>query len=214
MLKDIVVIGTGGFGREVMWLLSKNNKVKNEWNILGYIDNATEKGTIVDDYAVIGNDQWLMEYENTIYAVCGIANSASRRRVVNKLKAYTNIVFPIIIAHDVLYSDRVTIGEGSIICSGSILTVDIHIGEYNIINLDCTIGHDVLTEGFVTLYPSVNVSGSVVIGEASEIGTGTQIIQGKQIGVNTIIGAGSVVIRDIPDRCTAVGNPCKVIKIH
>ena len=83
-----------------------------------------------------------------------------------------------------------------------------------IINLDCTIGHDVILKEFVTLYPGVHVSGNVVIGNRTEIGTGTQIIQGKQVGDGAIVGAGTVVVKDIPSYCTVVGNPAKVIKLH
>ena len=76
-----------------------------------------------------------------------------------------------------------------------------------IINLDCTLGHDDVIGDFVTTYPSVNVSGNVVVGECCELGTGTQVIQGKKIVKNTIVGAGSVVIRDINESGTYVGSP-------
>ena len=111
-------------------------------------------------------------------------------------------------------SDRVFIGEGSIICAGSIITVDIRIGKHVILNLDCTVGHDACLEDFVTVYPSVNVSGNVLVEECAELGTGTQIIQGKKIGAQTIVGAGAVVVKDLPEKCTAVGSPAKPIKFQ
>lgn len=111
-----------------------------------------------------------------------------------------------------ILSHSVEIGEGCIICAGSIATVNIHIGNNVIINLDCTIGHDTKIGDYVTVYPSANISGLVTIEEAAEIGTGTQIIQGKRIGEATIVGAGAVVISDLPAKCTAVGSPAKIIK--
>ena len=92
------------------------------------------------------------------------------------------------------------------------LTVDIKLGCHNIIDVNSTVGHDAVLKDYVTLYPSVNVSGSTIINEGVELGTGTQVIQGKTIGADTIIGAGAVVVRDIPANCTAVGVPAKVIK--
>lgn len=83
-----------------------------------------------------------------------------------------------------------------------------------ILNLDCTVGHDAILESFVTAYPSVNISGVTCLGQGVELGTGTQIIQGKTIGSNSIVGAGSVVVKDIPENCTAVGSQCKPIKYH
>ena len=109
-------------------------------------------------------------------------------------------------------SNCVKIGEGSIVCAGTILTVNIYIGNHVIINLDCTVGHDANLKDFVTLYPSCNISGLVQIEECTEIGTGSQVIQGKNIGGNSIIGAGSVVIKDLGNNITAVGTPCAPIK--
>lgn len=90
--------------------------------------------------------------------------------------------------------------------------MDTHIEQHDIINLDCIIGHDVVLADFVTLYPSVNVSGKVKISECTEIGTGSIIIQVKRIGDKTVIGAGTAVINDIGSNCTAVRSPAKVVK--
>ena len=106
------------------------------------------------------------------------------------------------------------IGEGCIICANTIVTVDVTIEKFSIVNLACTIGHDAHLKSYTTLYPTVNVSGFVQIESGVEIGTGSQIIQGVSIGTGAIIGAGSVVVRDIPPHCTAVGVPAKPIKYH
>ena len=102
-------------------------------------------------------------------------------------------------------------GIGNIICAGTIATVNIKINNFNIINLDCTIGHDDVLTDFITVYPSVNISGNTTINEVVEIGTGTQIIQGKNICSNVIIGAGAVVVKDIEEEGTYIGIPVKKI---
>ena len=112
----------------------------------------------------------------------------------------------------VILSKSVSIGEGTIICAGTIATVDISIGKHVIINLDCTLGHDDAIADYVTIYPSVNISGNVTVGECSELGTGMQIIQGKNIAPNTIIGAGAVVVKDLNESGTYIGSPAKKIK--
>ena len=131
---------------------------------------------------------------------------ADRKTIIDKFTD-TNVKFATLIDPSVILSNRVEIGEGSIICAGTILTVDISIGKHVIINLDCTLGHDDIINDFVTIYPSVNVSGNVEIGECSELGTGAQIIQGKRIVSNTIIGAGAVVVKDIIESNVYVGVP-------
>lgn len=105
---------------------------------------------------------------------------------------------------------RVEIGEGTIICAGTIIIVDIRIGNHVIINLDCAISHDDVIEDFVTINPSVNVSRNVVIGQCSELGTGMQIMQGNKVTANTIVGAG--VIKDCIESGTYVGSPAKKIR--
>lgn len=213
--KDIVIIGAGGFAKEVLWLLERNNKTTREWNILGFIDRSHNLNlNSIHGYNIIGDDEWLANYESQIYVACGIGNSALRKQIVQKFKNKDNIIFPNIISQDAIVSDSVSMGKGCIVCSSSILTVDVQLGDFVTINLDCTVGHDVILSDFVTVYPSVNVSGNVIINSETEIGTGTNIIQGLTIGERTIIGAGAVVMRDIPGYCTAAGNPARVIKIR
>jgi sugar O-acyltransferase (sialic acid O-acetyltransferase NeuD family) len=211
--KDIVVFGAGGFGREVMWLLEENNHDTNEWNILGFVDDTPEfEGKSINGYPVIGNTNWLVKYDKELSVVCCIGNSKARKSVIEKLQNNHHLNYPNIISKDARVSKLVSLGQGCIICASTILTVNIRLGDFLIANLDCTIGHDAVLKDFVTIYPSVNISGYVEIGSCSEIGTGTQIIQQMKIGSNTIVGAGSVVVKNIPSNCTAVGCPAKPIK--
>ena len=214
--KDIVLVGAGGFGREVLWQLSELNNSTDQYNILGFVDDAPSyQGKVINGFPVLGNDQWLLEYSKDICVAICVGNPNGRKSIYNRLKENPRISFPSIVAKDVKYcSEFVKLGQGCIICLSNVLTVNITIGDFVIVNLDCTIGHDAVLGDFVTLYPSVNVSGNVHIGECTEIGTGANIIQGKVIGENTIIGAGSVVVKDIPSNCTAVGAPAKPIKLH
>lgn len=211
--KDIVIFGAGGLGREVMWLLEEDNSQFEMWNILGFIDDTIEyQGKIVNDYSIVGNTDHLIEYGQELSVVCCIGNSKNRKSVIEKLQNNKYLKFPNIISKDARVSKLVSFGQGCIICGGTIVTVNIRLGDFIIANLNCTIGHDVVLNDFVTLNPSVNVSGYVEIGNCSEIGTGCQIIQHMQIGCNTTIGAGSVVVKNIPSSCTAVGCPAKPIK--
>ena len=103
-------------------------------------------------------------------------------------------------------------GEGSINCAGSLITVDVTIHEFVILNLGCTVGHDTEIGAYSSLMPSVNVSGEVEIGEGAYVGTGVKIINRLSIGEGTIVGAGAGVTGSLPACCTAVGIPAKPIK--
>lgn len=210
-MKDLIIIGASGFGREVAWLVDRINKTQLTWNILGFIDDDESLvGTRVNGYQVLCTTKEIEKYKN-VFFVCAIGSSKTRKHIVDSIGP---LKYAVLIDPSVEMSDLISIGEGSIICAHSILTVNVDIGRHVIINLDCTIGHDAVLEDFVTVYPSVNISGNTKYEKCVELGTGTQIIQGKMVGKGTIVGAGSVVVKDLPEECTAVGAPCKPIKFH
>ena len=214
-MKDLIIVGASGFGREVAWLVERINKEKKQWNLLGFIDdNEQLHGTKINGYQVLGRTADINSFSNAFF-VCAVGSSKTRERIIENLKTINpSIKFATIIDPSVEMSEYVSFGEGCIVCAHTIFTVNITVGSHVIINLDCTIGHDAIIEDFVTLYPSVNVSGSTITRRDVELGTGTQIIQGKNVGEYSIIGAGSVVVKDIPAKCTAVGCPAKPIKFH
>ncbi len=213
MMKKLIIIGASGFGREVAWLVERINRVNPTWTLLGFIDDNEElQGKTVNGYRVLGKTDDVIRYPEAFF-VCAVGASKTRERIITRVKEVNpSIKFGTVIDPSVETSDLVTVGEGSIICAHTIITVNIQIGNHVIINLDCTIGHDAILKDFVTLYPSVNVSGITNIGHAVELGTGMQIIQGKSVGDYSIVGAGAVVVKDIPEKCTAVGSPAKPIK--
>ncbi|MBR6635018.1 MAG: acetyltransferase [Clostridia bacterium] len=208
--KDLVVYGAGGMGRELMWQL--NDPTSEKFNILGFIDDDPEMhGKIINGYPVVGDTDLLLERSREICVAVAVGNPSARRRIVEKLKQNVNISFPNIIAPDVKISEFVKLGEGCIICYGNIITVNIEIGDFFISNRCCTVGHDCIIGDYVTLNPMVSISGNVTVESCVDIGTGANIIQGKTIGARSIIGAGAVVIKDIPACSTAVGVPAKPI---
>lgn len=210
-MKSLVIIGAGGFGREVAWLAEKINHVKNEYERICFVDDNLEIGTKVNGYEVIGTIESLINNEDVCDITIAIGNSVTRKAIAERLMKDNTKAFPNLIDPDVDL-DIKKLGKGNIICSGNILTVDYTIGDFNIINLSSTVGHDVEIGNYVTVYPGVNISGNVTIEDLCEIGTGTKIIQGVNIGRNTILGAGSVIISDIPKDVMAAGVPAKVKK--
>lgn len=208
-MKKIYIVGAGGFAREVAWLIEDINEKKLTWEIAGFIDDNLENlGKELNGYKVLGDMDYLNN-QSKANVVIAIGNGEIREKIANKIKKHE---FPVLIHPSVIKSKIVEIEEGSIVCAGNIITTNIKIGKYNIINLDSTIGHDVILEDYVTVLPSVNISGNVNIGLRTTIGTGTAIIQGVEIGKDCMIGAGSVVNKAIQNYSTAVGVPARVIK--
>lgn len=211
-MRKLYIIGAGGFGRETAWLAERINKEKQTWEIRGFIDdNEAIQRTVCGGYPVLGGLEYLQGLTYEVWCVCAVGNAVVRKKIIERLGKADHIRFATLTDPKADISGRVSVGEGSIICAGNIITVDIRIGRHNIINLDCTVGHDAVLDDFVTLYPSVNVSGQVKIGQCTEIGTGAKIIQGKRIGDRTVIGAGAVVIKSIEKPGTYVGIPARKV---
>jgi sugar O-acyltransferase (sialic acid O-acetyltransferase NeuD family) len=212
-MQNIVILGAGGFGREVLDIIIAQNKVSKRWEMLGFVDENPElKGKVLNGYPVLGSFDWFSKIDlKEIRVVCAIGDNISKKKVAEKAKGvglrFANVVHP-----SVIMTEFVTLGEGVIICAGCILTNQITIGNHVIINLDVTIGHDSIIEDFCTLSPGVHISGRNKIGEGANVGTGAVTIQGIVIGRWSIIGAGAVVAQDIPDKVVAVGVPAKPIK--
>jgi sugar O-acyltransferase (sialic acid O-acetyltransferase NeuD family) len=109
---------------------------------------------------------------------------------------------------------NITIGEGSYIAAGTILTVNAGIGRFVTVNLHCQVAHDDVVEDFVTLHPDVHLSGNVTIGVGCELGTGSIVIPGRQVGDWAVLGAGCVAVRSLPGGATYVGLPAQAVTRH
>ena len=210
-MKNIVIIGAGGVGREGSLIIQQINELEQTWNLLGFIDDNTDNwGKVINGYSVIGGIDSLEFLSNDTYIVIAIANYKVKKNIVNKINnkfKFATIVHPKVWIHDYM-----TVGEGTIIYEGAILTANIEIGNHVIISPKCGVGHDSIIKDYVSLLWNVNISGNDLIEEGVMMGSGSTVIQGKKIGKGSIIGAGAVVVNDIESFSTAVGVPAKVIK--
>jgi sugar O-acyltransferase (sialic acid O-acetyltransferase NeuD family) len=213
-MKNIAIIGAGGFGREVKTILDAINVLNPVYNFLGFYDDGFEKGDNSNGYPILGGIETINMLSEPCSLVIAIGDPKLKKKLHDKI-INDKIDFPNIIHPNVLISnDFVEIGYGNIFCAGCIITCNIKIENFVILNLMCTVGHDTMISSFSSFMPSVNISGEVLIHEKVYVGTGAKIINQLEIGENTIVGAGAVVSKSLPENCTAVGIPAKPIKFH
>lgn len=214
-MENIAILGAGGFGREVHLLLERINNIGKKFNFLGYFDDGIEKGKMINGYPVLGGLKELNDFHEPIAIAIALGDPGIKKRVIENI-SNKNVAFPTLIDPGVIIGDMTynTIGKGCIICAGVIITVNIAIGDFVILNLSCTVGHDTVIGRYSSFMPTVNISGEVIIEDCVYVGTGVKIINQLTIGQNTIVGAGAVVSKSLPSNCTAVGVPAKVIKMH
>jgi sugar O-acyltransferase (sialic acid O-acetyltransferase NeuD family) len=212
-MKKLVIFGTGGFAREVHQIVEDLNAVAPSLDFLGFLDeNPAQHGSMLHGYPVLGGIAWLADAREDVSVVVAIGNPSSKKKVVDQICNTTKAQFATLLHPKAWVGNRVAIGAGSIICAGALITTDITIGRWVIVNIGSTVGHDAILEDYVTIAPTVNVSGSVVVAEGVDLGTGSTVIQGKNIAEWSIVGAGAVVVRDVEANKTVVGSPAKEIK--
>lgn len=213
-MKDIFIIGAGGVGKEVAYIIEEINEVNPTYNILGFIDDSKEKwGSKILGYEVVGGLDYLEKINFKDSLVIAIANYNVKKSIVEKL-SNLKINYPIIKHPKVKLHKSVEVGEGSILYEGIIISPDVKIGKQVIISPKCGIGHDTIIEDYVSLLWNVNISGNDYIEEGVLFGSGSTIIQGKRVKQGSVIGAGAVVVKDIEKKGTFAGVPAKNLGVY
>ncbi len=194
------IIGAGGFGREVYWSLNSSERI----NTIFFVD---------DEYWDNKNDKILPlslfdpeKYE----IVVAVGDPTQRQKIVNTLPKTTKY-FTHIHSTAQIHGNDVEIGEGSIICAGSIITTNVKIGKHCHLNLITTIGHDCVIGNYFTTAPGVQISGNEIIGERVYFGTRSSIKQKLKVCDDVIVGMNAGVVKDITEPGVYVGTPAKKI---
>lgn len=215
-MRSIAIYGGGGFAREVAWLVQSCNVDRELYKVECFIDdNDALHGTKLNGIPVMSLETARERFPSA-KVVGAIGNPQTRQETMLKAKG-AGFDFETIIHPRTERSQWIEIGLGTVICAGNILTTNISIGRQVQINLDCTIGHDVIMGDYTTLAPGVHVSGLVHFGCRVYVGTGAVIINGTSaapitIGDDAIIGAGACVTRSVPEGITVVGIPAKPMR--
>ncbi len=226
----LAIIGTGGFGREVLW--ASREKEPDEHDLLGerylsgtpvpsimsiaFVDDSIDlKGKMVCGTPVLGAIEEAQDdnYMFPTVFICGVGSNLLRRTFVQRVeKAFGEDRFYTIIHRSVEKSIFVEIGVGTVICAGATLTTQVVIGDHVNLNIDSTVSHNSVIEDYVNVSPGVHISGHCTLKEGCDIGTGANIMPHSVIGENSIIGAGACVTKDVPPNSVAVGVPARVVK--
>ncbi|WP_040978343.1 acetyltransferase [Oceanobacillus jeddahense] len=211
-MKKLVIIGSGGFSKQVIEIVEKINDQCKTYDLIGLIDdNKSFIGEKILNYEVIGTTEYLYEYSqnNEVYGVIAIANAEVKKQLSNKLSLvkWVNLIHP-----DAIITNYINMGIGNIICGGVIINPDCTIHNHCHINIGSTFGHDVTLMDFITVMPGCKISGNVTLENSSMIGTGSTIIQGITIKEKSVLGAGAVVINHIDKQSLYVGVPAKKVK--
>jgi sugar O-acyltransferase (sialic acid O-acetyltransferase NeuD family) len=209
--EQILIYGASGFGREVAWLADSCDV-----QVACFVDDdAGKHGNPLNGIPVMSLADAREKFPAAA-VVGGVGSPRIRQLLMVKAREAGFGVTPLL--HPGVQMSRwIEMGEGPVICVGSILTTNIRLGHQVQINLDCTIGHDVVMGDYTTLAPGVHVSGWVHFGKRVYVGTGAVFINGTEnnplmIGDDAVIGAGAVVTKSVPHGETWGGVPAKPLR--
>jgi len=214
--RTIAIYGAGGFGRELAWLVQSCNEKQETYRVACFVeDKQALHGAELNGIPVMGLNDLSRTFPDA--AVVGAIGNPKTRRMAMEKAAAAGFGFETLIHPRVERSRWIEIGLGTVICAGSILTTNIILGQQVQINLDCTIGHDVVIGNYTTLAPGVHVSGWVHFGRDVYVGTGAVFINGTsekplRIEDGAVIGAGACVTKSVAEGCTVVGVPAKPLQ--
>jgi sugar O-acyltransferase (sialic acid O-acetyltransferase NeuD family) len=210
-IKNIVIVGAGGFGREVLQWIKDINKKRQTYNILGFIDdNLQALEDYQCDYNILGTiEGW--EPSSKEAFVMAIASPLIKQRISSLLKkkgaSFISIMHPTAIV-----GDFVKLGEGVVLYPNTIITTNVRIGDFVTV-LSSNIGHDVSIGDYSTISSFCDITGGVIVGKKVFLGSHSTIVPKKHIGDNAYIGAGSVVISNIKKNIKVFGNPARKLNV-
>lgn len=215
-VEQIAIYGAGGFGREVAFCIEDCYQAYGNIQTVCFIDDDQAiRGKMLNGIPVMALGAARDNFPRA-KVVSGVGAPQMRERLMSKAAA-AGFEFATVIHPRVERSRWIDIGPGTLICAGNLLTTNITLGRHVQINLDCTVGHDVVMGDYATLAPGVHVSGYVHLGQRVYVGTGATIINGTAanplvIGDDVVVGAGACVTKSVPPGLTVVGVPAQPLK--
>lgn len=209
-MKDILIYGAGGYGREIACLINRINAIKPEWNLLGFMDDGVPVGTKNEYGEVLGDLTYINNYPTEVSVALAIGTPS----IIQKIAAdITNpkVDFPNLIDPNVEFMDRehVEMGQGNVICLRSTISTNVKFGSFNLLNVAVGVGHDASFGDYNVVMPNVNISGGVQIGNGNLFGVKSTILQYLKVGDHVKIGANSLLMRNAKSDNLYFGTPAE-----
>lgn len=210
-MRDIAIYGASGFGREVACTIRMINKETPSWNLVGFFDDGIEKGTEVQFGKILGGIDSLNEWKSPLSVCFAIGDSKILRELVGKI-TNESVDFPNIIAPNVLFldPDSVQMGKGNVICANSLISCNVKLGNFNLLNVNTHMGHESSMGDYNVVMPGCSISGGAMIGKTNLFGAKSVVLQYKKVGNDVVLSPGSVLARNAHDGKVYLGNPAKV----
>ena len=211
-MKNIIIFGASGHGSVVLDILESEGL----YQPVGFLDSYKPKGTKKNGYEVLGTSYdlpYLIETFNIHGGIVAIGDNWIRRTIVKRiLSIVPSFRFVSAVHPSASIGKDVQIGQGSVIMPGVIVNANSRVGQHCILNTLSSLGHDGLMDDFSSLAPRVGTGGNFKLGYCSAVSLGANVVENIQVAEHAVIGAGSLVMNDIPSNAVAFGSPARVVR--
>lgn len=198
----LVIVGAGGHGRDVLDAAEAGGR----YDVLGLVDDgAVDEDLLARRQASFLGPVAMLQRLDAAY-VLAVGSGSLRRRLDDRLGAWGRSA-GFVVHPSATFGADVVVHPGLVALAGARITNHVWIGRHVHVNLNATAAHDARLGAYVTLNPGANVNGNVTIEDEASIGANASVNQGLTVGAGTYVGAGAVVVRDLPAGVTAVGAP-------
>ena len=198
-MKKVIIVGAGGFGREVAWVISRINQISPVLDIVGFCDDDLAKDSMVVEMApFLGGTEDVIDSHKGCGYICAMGNNKIRKRLMQQFNAAGFKPISIIDPSAVI-AYGVKVGAGSYIGVHAVVSVGCDLGRGCIVNNNVSVGHDSNLDNFSQLCPGVALSGGCCVGEGALLGSNSCTIPCKNMGDWSTLGAGTVLLSDLED---------------
>lgn len=210
-MKHLIIIGAGGFGREMFGAAREAVGYGADFDIRGFLDVRKDALADFAGYPpVIGSPDTYVPMTDDVF-ITALGSIASRRRCA-ELVAARGGRFISIVHRTASLGPNVAVGEGSFVAHNVVLTADVTVGRHACVFHMSSVGHDTVLGDFSHVYAQCAVGGAVRLGEGAIIYPGSTVMPRRTIGRNAVVGAGSTVVLNVPEGVTVFGSPAEQVK--
>lgn len=210
IIKELIILGAGDGAKELLFYIERINSLTEQYKVVEILDdNKSLHGTRVRGVEVTGLINSVKEKDDRFFYINAIHSPKIRKKITDEFYKhdlrYVNVIDP----SATIDYETVELGVGNIIGPNTSILPNAIIKNFVIIDYGSRIAHDCFLDNYVTVSPQVSLAGHVKISEGVNLGIGSTFIQNLEIGKWSIIGAGAVVVRNIPEKVVAYGIPAK-----
>lgn len=208
-MRDLVIVGAGGFGRETIDVVRAINSVSPTWRLLGVIDDAPSEANLERlhalDVAHLGS---LADAPADTAVAVGVGSPRARTAIVTAL-ASPGRYFPPLVHPTAIVGSQFRHGEGLIVLGGVSIGTNVLLGQHVHLNGHAVLGHDAVCHDFVSINPNATLSGECTVGAHTLVGANSTVLQQLTLGAGVTVGAGACVTHSVIDDSTVVGVPAR-----